>query len=203
MKTLRAEKLQIQDTMKELGNIGIGAAATSLSTLTHMSVKAVTTSLSPIDHEQLFNQTLMEDQVIGILFPYDKDIQGYGLFILEEGFVNHIVREFYDGHVEFHNLEKESIAILQEICSIMISSYLACISSATDINIRIQLPAISKDMKGSIINDGLTFILRQGKEAIWLEHELKLEDFPFVSHLIFMMTIDSIDTVIRKLEVKL
>lgn len=69
------------------------------------------------------------------------------------------------------------------------------------INIRVQLPAVSMDMKGSIINDGLSFILRQEKEAFWLDHELKLSASAKPSHLLFIMNIDSIQNLMARLEV--
>ena len=195
------KQLQVQDTIQELGNIGIGAAATALSALLQQRVLTNTSRLGVIDDAFLLNQKLLEDQVAGILFPYDKDIQGYGLFILEEEFACAIWNSYLHKTVRFADLNKECMAVLQEICSIMISSYLSALASFADINIRVQRPAVSMDMKGSIINDGLSFNLRQEKEAFWLDHELKLAASAKPSHLLLIMNIDSIQNLMAGLEV--
>ncbi len=194
--------IQVQDTMHELGNIGIGAAATALSSMLRRSIKTSTSTLKPIDHTYLSEETQMQDEVIGILFPFDKNIQGFGLFLLEKEFVEKILNNLAFSHSDFSNLDKESISILQEICSIMTSSYLEAISSETKLNIRIQLPAVSMDMKGSIINDGLSYILQQGQPSYRLDHEFSIEN-GCINHLMFMLPQECILTIMDALEVKL
>ena len=82
----------------------------------------------------------------------------------------------------------------------MTSSYLEAISCATKLNIRIQLPALSMDMKGSIINDGLSYILQMGKTSFWLDHTFGIQN-SVMNHLVFMLPKDCITTIMDALEV--
>ena len=193
---------QVQDLIHELGNIGIGSAGTSLSVLLDTQVKTTTLKAEPIDSDMKLDATKMKEQVVGILFPYDKDIQGFALFLLEKDFVDELLMKLINKKCDFKDMDKESSSLLQEITGIMISSYLSGISLATNANVRIQLPTVTLDMRGSIINDALSFLLLQDKEALWLDHEFQLDTCPAVNHLLFMLSKESIERIFASLEVK-
>lgn len=193
--------LFIQDTIHELGNIGIGAAATSLFSLIHKSIETTTSKLEHLDCSCMLKQSQAQDQVVGILFPFDKELQGFGLFILEEEFIRDVLNELCNENIDFYHMTQDSMAMLQEVCSIMISSYLASLTMTTKLSARIQLPAISMDMKGAIMNNGLSFVLQKNEKSYWLDHEFKIENSHSMNHLLFMLTNDCIMNVINALEV--
>ena len=56
-------------------------------------------------------------------------------------------------------------------------------------------------MKGSIINNGLSFILQQNKESYCIDHEFKVNSTK--NHLFFLLTFDCINNIMKKLEVKI
>lgn len=194
--------LKVQDTIDEIGNIGIGAAATSLFSLIHKPIETTTLKLVQLNNINISNQERIQDKVVGILFPFDKELQGFGLFVLEEEFVIEILKELCHENIDFDNLNKSSLALLQEVCSIMISSYLASITMTTNLSCRIQLPAVSMDMKGSIMNNGLSFILQRNEDAYWLDHEFKIEESKSMNHLLFMLTDGCITNIMNTLEAK-
>ncbi|MFR1698989.1 MAG: hypothetical protein ACLSWD_00235 [Clostridium sp.] len=66
---------------------------------------------------------------------------------------------------------------------------------------RLQKHSFFRFLRHWGINDGLSFILRQEKEAFWLDHELKLSASAKPSHLLFIMNIDSIQNLMARLEV--
>lgn len=193
---------QVQDLIHELGNIGIGSAGTSLSMLLDTQIKTTTLKAEPIDSELHLDASKMKEQVVGILFPYDKDIQGFALFLLEKDFVDELTSKLLKKHCDFKDMDKECSSMLQEVTGIMISSYLSGISQATNANVRIQLPAITTDMRGSIINDALSFLLLQDKKALWLDHEFQIDACSAVNHLLFMLSKESIENIFKALEVK-
>ena len=195
----RTDKLlAVKDTMQELGNIGIGAAATSLSLLTNMSVQTYSSELIFLDYYKISKQIQLEEQVVGILFPFDKDIQGFGLFVLDKQITRYL---FENGsYPDYCSLDIENIGMLQEICSIMMSSYLASIAEATKMKVRIQLPAVSIDMKGSIINNGLSFIFQQNRESYCIDHVFSVGSTK--NHLFFLLPFDCIKNIMKRLEAK-
>lgn len=191
----------MQDVICELGNIGIGSASTSLSYLLHLPIVTSTATLEPIHYEHLAQQQ-MNDEIIGVLFPFDKDVQGFALFLLEQEFVHTILKELFHQTCDFSEMERENRDMLQEISGIMISTYLSAIAEAAHIRMRIQLPAITVDIRGSIINDALSLILSQNQESYWLDHEFHIEGSDVKNHLFFMLSTDGIYKILDTLEVK-
>ncbi|WP_050637092.1 chemotaxis protein CheC [Candidatus Stoquefichus sp. SB1] len=194
---------QVQDIIHELGNIGIGAAATSLFSLVHKPVETTTSQLEHINNLDMFSHIQMQEQVIGILFPFDKELYGFGLFILEDEFILDVFKSFYHENIDFNHMNPENVAILEEVCSLMISAYLGSLTKTTKLMTRIKLPAVSMDMKGSIVNNGLSFILQQDVNSYWLKHEFKLENSARTNHLLFMLSDDCIRQVMKALGVSI
>lgn len=192
---------QVQDVINELGNIGIGSAATALSDLIEQPVITTNSSISPIEQEYAVHKRI-NDQVIGALFPFDKDLTGYALFIMEKEVVTHLLRKLLYREEVFEELDRESSGMLQEVTGLMISSYLRGIAEACGVSIRIQLPSVIMDMRGSILNEAFSLMLAQDKDAYWLEHDFTLEGVTSGNHLLFMLPKKSIDVILDKLEVR-
>ena len=73
----------IQDIVGELGNVGIGSAATSLSSLLNESIDTTTSQVNIIDQQTFRKWKKNYDQSIGILFPIEKDLNGFALFLID------------------------------------------------------------------------------------------------------------------------
>ena len=190
----------VQDVIQELGNIGIGSAATALSDLMEQPVQTTNSDMTPIHQEYILHQQV-NDQVIGVLFPFDKDLTGYALFIMEKETVSHMLGKLLHSEEPFEELDKEKSSMLQEVAGIMISSYLRGIAEACGASIRIQLPAVTMDMRGSIMNEAFSLMLSQDQDAYWLEHHFTIENSSS-SQLLFMLPKKSIDQILDKLEVR-
>lgn len=187
----------IQDIVGELGNVGIGSAATSLSSLLNESIDTTTSQVDIIDQQTFRKWKNSFDQSIGILFPIEKDLSGFALFLMDEELIYEdistmtIFKEYED--------QIEVISLLKEICSIMISSYLSAIASYTNLHLKIRQPAISMDMKFPIINEALSNMLMVDDDAIYLIHSLKIIH---TYDLILMLSRKSILQVLARLEVR-
>lgn len=193
---------QVQDIIQELGNIGIGSAATALSELMEQPVQTTCCEMVPIHQEYSLHHPLNE-QVIGVLFPFDKDLSGYALFIMEKETVAYLLDTVMHHTEPFTELNKENSGMLQEITGIMVSSYLRGIAEACGVSIRVQLPAVTMDMRGSIMNEAFSLILSQESNAYWGEHDFTIEGSSSASQLLFMLPKESIDKILDKLEVRI
>lgn len=193
---------QAQDVIQELGNIGIGSAATALSDLMEQSVETTCSPMVPI-HRDYILQPQLNDQVIGVLFPFDKDLSGYALFIMEKETVAYLLDTVMHHTEPFTELNKENSGMLQEITGIMVSSYLRGIAEACGVSIRIQLPAVTMDMRGSIMNEAFSLILSQEADAYWGVHDFTIEGSSSTSQLQFMLAKKSIDKILDNLEVRI
>ena len=74
----------IQDIVGELGNVGIGSAATSLSSLLGRQILTTTSQVNIIDEQTFIQWKDAYEQTIGILFPLEKELNGFALFLMDE-----------------------------------------------------------------------------------------------------------------------
>lgn len=187
----------IQDIVGELGNVGIGSAATSLSSLLNESIDTTTSQVNIIDQQTFRKWKKNYDQSIGILFPIEKDLNGFALFLMDEESIHKDIaaRNIFEDDEN----QTEILPLLKEICSIMISSYLSAIASYTNLHLKIRQPAISMDMKVSIINEALSNMLMMDDDAIYLIHSVKILH---THDLILMLSRKSILQVLARLEVR-
>lgn len=187
----------IQDIVGELGNVGIGSAATSLSSLLSKQISS-TTSQADIINEKTFSKWKdAYDQTIGILFPLEKGLNGFALFLMDEKNIKDDITSVR--WIDDQSENNEVMEVLMEICSILISSYLSAVASYCDLRLKIRQPAISKDMKVSIINEALSNMLMLDDEAIYLIHSIKITH---TYDLILMLSKKSILQVLSYLGVK-
>lgn len=187
----------IQDIVGEFGNIGIGSAATSLSSLLNEQVHTTTSQVNIIDQQTFRKWKKNYDQSVGILFPIEKDLSGFALFLMDEEQIHEDVSSIQSSQDDEE--QKEMIPLLKEICNIMISSYLSAIASYTNLHLKIRQPAISKDMKVSIINEALSNMLMVDDDAIYLIHSLKILH---TYDLILMLSRKSILQILARMEVR-
>lgn len=191
----------MQDVICELGNIGIGSASTALSYIVQQPITTATSQLTPIHQAYVVQQQINED-VIGILYPFDKDVQGFALFLLEQEFVQTLLKKLTDHSCCLSDMGQGDRDMLQEVSSIMISTYLSALAEAASIQLRIHLPAITVDMRGSIINDALSLILSLNQDSYWLDHEFHIKGSKVQNHIFFIVSSEGIHKILHALEVK-
>ncbi|RGC53459.1 chemotaxis protein CheC [Absiella sp. AM29-15] len=187
----------IQDIVGELGNVGIGSAATSLSSLLGRQILTTTSQVNIIDEQTFIQWKDAYEQTIGILFPLEKELNGFALFLMDEKNIREDIASIH--WIDEQSENDEVLEVLMEISSILISSYLSAVASYSNLHLKIRQPAISRDMKESIINEALSNMLMLDDEAIYLIHSLK------ISHtydLILMLSRKSILQVLTYLEVR-
>lgn len=142
------------DVLRELGNIGAGNAATSISSMISMPV-----SISvPIIHITDYNKATSmlggpENVLVGILLMVSGDINGMIMFLLEKDFAHLILNTLLGNKFSsFEDVDEMGMSALKEIGNIMAAAYVNAISSLTGMVIDISTPEICIDMVGSILS---------------------------------------------------
>lgn len=166
----------IQDVLHELGNIGIGSAATSLSALINRPIQTTTSQVHWINDFYHQNSETGYEQCIGIMFPFEHELEGFALFLFNKQKDPYdILLDHWRAIIEQKYPEEEMDEVLKEICGIMISSYLSSIAEYTNLHLCIKLPAVSIDMEGAILNEAFSFLLQKSQSPMYIEHELCMD----------------------------
>jgi len=192
------------DTLVELGNIGIGNVATSLSTLLEKTINVSIPKVNTLDISEISDVLGgSEKRVAGVLFGMSQDIEGMMLFILEEKFAGDIVNIlFKSDSANFDNLDEISISTLKEVANIMAGTYLNAISSMTDFRIELSVPYFTVDMLGAIMDIPAIQFGEIGNKILLVEEKIIEGGEGFNSYLMFVPTLDSIKKILDKVNGK-
>ena len=159
------------DVLREIGNIGSGNAATSLSVMLNTRVDMNVPTVKILDIEELAN-TLggPENQVVGILFTLHKDFEGMMMFITEKQFA-HLVLNVLMGKKfdKFEDLGEMDISAMKEVGNIMVGAYIGAIAQMTNMQISLSPPSIAIDMVGALLNVPAVEIEKYGDKALFIQ----------------------------------
>lgn len=142
------------DTLKEIGSIGSGNAATALSALIGKQIRIK----EPEVRIMGYNETIdwiggPEEITAGVLVKMSGQINGIMLSVQQLDFVNLILGSMMGREVEdYFSLHEMETSALIEIGNILISTFINAISSLADIEIDLTVPAFTVDMQGAIMS---------------------------------------------------
>ncbi|MBZ9636039.1 chemotaxis protein CheC [Clostridium sp. FP1] len=155
------------DVLQEVGNIGAGNAATSLSELLNEKVDMAVPSVNIVPFDDIFSGTEVEEVVIGVIVRVLGDIPGNILFTFDKETALKIISSLLREQQE--EITEIGSSALCEIGNIISSSFMNAIAKLTSLTIMPSVPAVAVDMMGAILST--TFI----ESGQYDEHVLDLE----------------------------
>lgn len=193
------------DVLREIGNIGTGNAATSLSAMLQKPVNISVPVISVLDYDEV-TELLggPENMIVGILLTLSGEVEGMMMFLLEEQFAHNIVNALLGGSFAgFHELDEISISALKEIGNIMAASYVTAIGQLSGLTIDISVPSMSVDMAGAIMSVPTIYFADISDHVIFIQDEFNSEAEKTVSHVLLMPNADSLSKIMANLGVDL
>lgn len=142
------------DTIREIGSIGTGNAATALSSLLSCQVQIA----MPQVHIMGYNEAIdwiggPEAITAGVLVRLSGEINGIMLSVQQLNFVNlvleHLVQRRIEDYKDLQDLEK---SVLIEVGNIMISTFVNALAQLAGITIKLTVPSFAVDMQGAILS---------------------------------------------------
>ncbi|MBB6452901.1 chemotaxis protein CheC [Salirhabdus euzebyi] len=169
------------DLLKEIGNIGAGNAATSLSKLLNRKINMKVPDVKIISFDEMMEVVGGPEQVIASVFVrIQGDATGSIFFVLspEEAskFVGEMIGDesFQFGEPPFSEL---GLSAYTELGNILSGSYLSALSDFTQLNLQPSVPSISVDMVGAILTFGLIELSQVADHAILIDTILQDEKY--------------------------
>ncbi len=141
------------DTLKEIGSIGTGNAANSLSSLIGKTVRIKQPEVRIMGYNEAINWIGGPEEITaGVLVRMSGQITGIMLSVQQLDFVNLVLESMLGHGVEdYLGLHEMESSALVEVGNIMISTFINALSSLADINIELTVPAFTVDMQGAIM----------------------------------------------------
>lgn len=189
-----------RDILGEIGNIGMGKVATSLSSMLDKKIGISVPKVNIVDLCELSEALGMaEKRVVGILFAVSNDIDGMMMFVLEEKFAKDIIQMLVGEEIdELTELSDVNTSVLQEVANIMAGSYLGAISELTGFSIGLSVPFMAIDMLGAIMSIPAVEFGEVGDKVLLVEEQIIGDGTDFDSYLVLIPTPDSLKKLLNK-----
>lgn len=141
------------DTLREIGSIGTGNAATALSSILGCTVRIETPEVRIMGYNEAMEWIGGPEVVTaGVLARLEGEINGIMLSVQQLDFVNQALECVVGHRIEaYDELTELDISALLEVGNIMISAFVNALAGLTDMTIKLTVPAFAVDMQGAII----------------------------------------------------
>ena len=191
------------DTLREIGSIGTGNAATALSQMMNKQVRITLPEVRIMEYNEAIEWIGGPEEVTaGVLVKMSGDIGGIMLSVQKLELVNVVLNamlgESIDGYENLTELERSAMI---EIGNIMISTFITALSGLADVNIKLTVPAFAVDMQGAILTVPMAEYGGMSDYLMAIGGNFVCDGKEVPCHLILSPDLRSLDFLLRKLGV--
>ncbi|PAV30022.1 CheY-P-specific phosphatase CheC [Virgibacillus profundi] len=166
-----------KDALREIGNIGAGNAATSMSKLINKKVDMQVPSVNIVSYDEMMDLIGGAEEIVAtVFFRIHGDAPGTVYFILTIEEAEYLISQMTNDpkfDLLADGFENElAISVLQEAGNILTGSYLSALSDFTNINMQPSIPHLSIDMAGAILTAGLLELSQVSDYAIIIDTKI-------------------------------
>ena len=193
------------DILKELGNIGAGNAATSLSVMLDEGVGISMPKVQLLGYDEVVRAIGdPEDIGIAIMIQYGGDVRGVVLFVLNHqdamAIGKMLLGQFQGGDPRGDgSLSDMNMSAVKEIGNILGCSYLGSIATMTGLDFEVSVPYVAIDMVGAIISAPLLLFSIDNSKILLIEGSFSTDSQSMKSHVILFADIPSLNLILQKL----
>lgn len=189
------------DVLREIGNIGSGNAATSLSSMLNTTVEIEVPTISLINYENV-SQYLggKDNEVIGLALGLEADIDGVMLHVVQPKFASRIVNAFYPKEIQtLQDINEMDLSAVKETSNITTAAYVNSMASLTNTFINITPPMEYLDTVENVLKQASDRFDAIGHQVIYIDENLYIGDTQIKSSMILILQIDSLKKLFDKL----
>lgn len=189
------------DALKEIGNIGSGNAATSLSDMLMHPVSISVPVVRILDYSEVVEDLGgPEIMIVGMLLSLTGDVSGMMMFLLQQGFAHMTLGALLGTDIKsFEEIDEMGYSALGEVANIMAASYVNAISSLTGLMINISPPAMNIDMLGAIMSVPAIHYADISDKIIYIEDEFGGETHKAPGHILMIPDVESLQKIMDNL----
>ena len=188
------------DILKEIGNIGAGNAATSLSQMLSKRIEMKVPEVSLLNYNDIIESIGgAENIVVGVLIGFEGDIEGVILFLLRKEFTHLILNTLLGTELKgFEEISDMELSALSEISNIMVSSYVNSISSLTDMKIQVLVPSLNIDMSGALLDAFTAEFSEVASKVVFIKEKYYCQNEMIYSYMLLLPDRKSLKILLKK-----
>ena len=183
------------DVLKEIGNIGSGNAATSLSEMLGIMVDISVPNVKLLGFDEAVQFLGGPEQIaIGMLVRLSGDISGMMLYVILESFAANLAKAIMGKeNLSIMALDEMDTSLISEVGNIMSASYVNAISSLSGMFIDISVPSLCVDMAGAILSVPAIEFSKIGDKVLFIDDSFIMGDNEVRSNMILVPELDSLN----------
>ncbi len=191
------------DCRREIGNIGSGSAASSLSEMLGKPIEMKVPNVCVLEYQQIIDTMGGPEKVItGILVRLQGDIKGMMMFLLEDSFAQVVLSTFMSAeNVQVTKLDDMQLSVITEMGNIMAGSYLRALGTLTGLTIDMSIPSMTVDMLGAIMSVPIIEFSQVGDKVLFIDDGFAIDGVDIKSNIILIPEMESLETLMKKLGV--
>lgn len=141
------------DTLREIGSIGTGNAATALSTMLGKEVRITLPEVRIMGYNEAIEWIGGPEEITaGVLVKLSGQINGIMLSVQQLEFVNLVLDSALKKKIkDYSELKELESSALVEVGNIMISTFINALSGLAGMDVKLTVPAFTVDMQGAIL----------------------------------------------------
>ncbi|MGO0121720.1 chemotaxis protein CheC [Desulfothermobacter acidiphilus] len=189
------------EVLQEIGNIGVGNAATALADLIGSKVLITVPLARLVPLEGVFAAMgNPEEPVAGVLVRVGGEVKGTVLFAFSSPSALELVERLTGEQVtDLFALTPAGASVLQEIGNILTGNFLTAISDFTGLTFAPDVPFYAYDMLASIVSTSLVAGEVIADRVLFLETEFLLDGRAITAHFFLFLTPASLATLLQSL----
>lgn len=191
------------DTLREIGSMGTGNAATALSQMLGREVRITLPEVRIMGYNEAIEWIGGPEEVTaGVLVKMSGDIGGIMLSVQKLELVNVVLNAMLGENIDgYENLTELERSAMIEIGNIMISTFINALSGLADVNIKLTVPAFAVDMQGAILTVPMAEYGGMSDYLMAIGGNFVCNGKEVPCHLILSPDLRSLDFLLRKLGV--
>ena len=191
------------DTLREIGSIGTGNAATALSTMLGREVRITLPEVRIMGYNEAIEWIGGPEAVTaGVLVRMGGQMNGIMLSVQQLEFINLVLQSMLRLEVkDFMELDELGKSTLVEVGNIIISAFINALSGLSGVSIDLTVPAFAVDMQGAILAVPMAEIGNMSDYLMTIGGNFLCDNKQVPCHLLLAPDIRSLNFLLKKLGV--
>lgn len=190
------------DVLRELGNIGMGNAASSLAQMLSNKVEMAVPKADLVEKETAADYLhKLQTTSLGIVLTLQGDLKGSIIHIFRKSFAERVINFFFPAAIDsIADIDEMCMSVISEVGNITSASYVNAIAAMTGLFIDISTPLQCPNLAEAVLNPSATNGGTDFSDKVLLiDNSFFIDREEIKSNLIFLPEVDSLNLIFERL----
>lgn len=191
------------DALREIGSIGAGNAATSLSNFLSKPVSIEVPKVSVLGMNEAVDRLGGPEKIVaGLLIRIEGEFEGAILSIQDLDVINLLLESLFGIRVDnFEEVDEMQFSAISEVGNILMGSYVNAIGDMAGLSVHMAPPAVAVNMLGGMITVPMALYSYEADKVVMIEGSYNFDNKSHSNSLLLIPNVESLKTILMRLGV--